>query len=519
MKDTVNTELLKKAGTGCSAETLKYYLFRGGLQHPEKPAYEWYDESQGQVRSVTYLELISDIAMLGTAFYAHGWRGETLGLTGRTDYSWILVFVTCICSGMTVLPLDPALSPEDLTWRLRHCKTGLVMADSAKAEELSSCTGDAGLRICHLSGLAGMLEEGRRLLTAGDHAWIDDYVNDKQRMLMLFTSGTGGKIKAAMLRQENLTAERFVWKGIRADHSKGMLTLPLFHIAGIKDLYGALLTGSTLYLCGGLKRLLKDYAYAKPVTVFMVPAQAEFICTMLKGRNAEEARRLLGGQLTGLRTSGAPMPENLRTIFRTWDIDITSDYGMTETGGPVSVSVMKDGRLYTKPGSVGRILDCLTVHIDNPDENGCGEVMISGIGVFDGYFEDPEETEKVLKDGWLHTGDIGRIDQDGYLYIVGRKKNVIILPSGKNIIPEELEKEILAIPEVKECMVFEKNGRLAVRIYAGPPDPGLEKLLLARIQAGNRKVPAYRMIVSVELATESLPKTSTGKIRREVSHD
>jgi long-chain acyl-CoA synthetase len=179
---------------------------------------------------------------------------------------------------------------------------------------------------------------------------------------------------------------------------------------------------------------------------------------------------------------------------------------------------LKDGKIFSKEGSVGHILDCIDVRVDTPDENGCGEVIISGISIFDGYFEDPEETEKILRDGWLHTGDIGRIDEDRYLYIVGRSKNILILSNGENIIPEELEKAVSAIPEVKECLVFKKDEKLAVRIYAGTPEPELEKHLSDEVRKLNRTAPAYKQIRIVELAAEPLPKTSTGKLKRENFH-
>lgn len=145
-------------------------------------------------------------------------------------------------------------------------------------------------------------------------------------------------------------------------------------------------------------------------------------------------------------------------------------------------------------------------------------MIISGISVFDGYFEDQEETEKILRDGWLHTGDIGRIDEDRYLYIVGRSKNILILSNGENIIPEELEKAVSAIPVVKECLVFKKDEKLAVRIYAGTPEPELENHLKDEVRKLNGTMPAYKQIRIVELAAEPLPKTATGKLKRENFH-
>ena len=517
MENNALAALIERAGANCSEETLKHYLFLNGLRHPEKPAYEWFDEEQGRVTGVTYRELISDIMALGTVFYRRGWKGQTLGLIGRTGYPWVLVFLTCICSDMVVLPLDPGLDALELLRRLRHCRTALVMSDEGIRSALVELPDHDGLECCSLSSVESLLKEGRALLESGACGWADDFVQDKQPALMIFTSGTGGKMKAAVIRQENLTAERLVWKGLEADKSKCLLTLPLFHIAGIGDLRGTLLVGTTAYLSGGLKYLLREYAYVRPVTTFMVPAQAELICNLLRGRSPEEGKQMLGGQLVALRTSGAPMPENMRSLFASWDIDITSDYGMTETCGPVSVSVMRDGRLYSKPGSVGRILDCLDVRIDAPDDNGHGEIIISGRSVFNGYFEDSEETEKILKDGWLYTGDVGYIDDDRYLFIVGRKKNVIVLPSGENIIPEELEREISGLPDVKECLVYEKDGSLAARVYAGETDSETESRLRNEIDALFRSGPSYRRLRFIELSPVPLPKTATGKLKREAA--
>ncbi|MBQ8076297.1 MAG: acyl--CoA ligase [Oscillospiraceae bacterium] len=514
MDNTSLMELIREAGANCSEETLKHFLFLNGISHPQKMAYEWFDEKKGRVTGVTYQELITDIMALGTVFYNNGWKGKTISIVGRTSFSWVLVFLTCICSDMVVLPLDPALDAEELAKRLHHCRAEVVFTDSdiqKTLEEQSTLGSDSLLSLAELESL---LEKGTAFLEAGDRAWIDDYVKDSQPALMIFTSGTGGKMKAAVIRQENLTAERFVWKGMEADKSKCLLTLPLFHIAGIGDLRGTLLVGTTAYLSAGLRHLLWDYQYAQPVTTFMVPAQAELICNLLKGRSPEEAKQMLGGRLVALRTSGAPMPENRRALFASWNIDVTSDYGMTETCGPVSVSVMKNSRLFSKPGSVGRILDCLDVRIDNPDENGRGEIIIAGRSVFDGYFEDPEETGKILQDGWLHTGDIGYIDEDRYLYIVGRKKNIIVLPSGENIIPEDPERVISGIPNVKECIVFEKSGSLAVRIYTGETGREIESEIEKEIEKLFRFGPSYRKIRCVEFSACPLPKTATGKLRR-----
>lgn len=584
-------ELIKKKADTCGVETMVHFLYANGLRHPDKPAYEWYDADADKICHVTYGELMANVASLGSVLYSRGFKGRRAALIGRTGYPWVLCFLASICSDIIVVPLDPTIGEEEMEKRLRHCKAdAMFVADDlsfyadafdkalksrtsgtaacedsvsdapgqgseigagaerstlvrdADAFGLDSETGavpegdaqaideDASgqdCRIIRFSDLPGLLAQGESLLTDGYADWVDDYISEKQPAFMIFTSGTGGKMKAAVIRQENPTLERFVWAGIEADKSKCHLTLPLYHIAGIGDLRGTILVGTTAYLGGGLRYLLKEYAYVKPVTGFMVPAQAELVRGLLQGKSVEEGRKLLGGRFVAIRSSGAPLPGVMRDFFRSYDIDITSDYGMTETCGPVSVSVMKDGRLFSKPGSVGRILDCIEVKIADPNELGHGEVLISGQCVFDGYFEDPEETAKVLKDGWLHTGDIGYVDEDRYLYIVGRKKNVIVTRSGENVIPEEMEDAIRRIPGVKECLVHEKDGKLAVKIYAGAPGEdqkpdldgeALRESIQEKIGMMNKGNPTYKRILSVEFTDAPLPKTATGKLIRDTGN-
>ena len=199
-------------------------------------------------------------------------------------------------------------------------------------------------------------------------------------------------------------------------------------------------------------------------------------------------------------------------MFIKYDIKVTSDYGMTETTGPVSVSMEKDGRIFSKEGSVGHILDCLEVKVDNPDENGYGEILISGQCVFDGYYKDKEETDSMLIDGWLHTGDIGYIDEDRFLFIVGRKKNVIILSSGENVIPEEIEKLLYGIPEVEECLVYEKDQSIAAKIFC--KGTASRQYIEGKVDKINAFLPSYKRISIIDMEAEPLPKTMSGKIRR-----
>lgn len=290
-------ELLKRA-CGCfERETVARTFFENGIRHPERHAYEWYDPEQDRIAFITYGGLMTQIAALGSELYRLGFRGKTVALVGKTSYPWVLFFLTALCSDMTAVPLDPSLGGEELAKRLRHCKADLVVAES---ESPLAAAEIPGVRRLCFSDTRRLLGAGARLLLTHTGAWPGALLREKQPCLMVFTSGTGGKMKAAVLRQENLTMERFVWRDLLNSTDKSLLTYPLSHIAGIGHLRGTLLTGTTTYLSAGIRELLRELAFVKPALVFVVPAQAALLLELLNGCSAEEGRKRLGGNLKGI---------------------------------------------------------------------------------------------------------------------------------------------------------------------------------------------------------------------------
>ena len=507
----MNKKIFEKKLSNCENETLSYFFFQNALRVPDKKAFEWFDEEKGKVVGISYDELFRDITGLGTALYGLSYRKKTIALIGDRSYEWVLSFLTMVCSNAIVVPMDPKLETKELIERIKFSDAQVCIADDT-LKLWSSGDLPGNLKMHKMSEIMDMTAGGLEEVLRGNEEWISDPICNKQQVVMMFTSGTGGKNKAALIRQENFTLERYVWSGLEMENNTCLITLPLYHIAGIGDLRGTLLVGTTAYLSSGLRHLLKEYAYARPRIGFMVPAQAMLLYEVLSGKDKEEARALIGGNFSAIRATGAPLPDKIREMFKSYDIKVTSDYGMTETCGPVSVSMVKDGEIFSKEGSVGHIIDCLDVFVENPDENGCGEIVISGQCVFDGYYKDPEQTQAILRDGKLYTGDIGRIDEDRFLFIVGRKKNVIILSSGENVIPEELENMIYKVPEVKECLVFQKDDAIVAKVYCGS-EADAEKVE-SDIKLLNKKLPSYKQIRSILLQDTPLEKTSSGKIRR-----
>ena len=509
-------ELIERKLKCSGEETLAFYILKCAMNCPDTAALEWFDEDKGCINAVTYRQLAADILALGAAFHAKALSGKTLALSGKTGYYRVLSFITCLFCDIITVPLDPSLTSGELKKKLLHCRADLLIADddvAKKTQDISDFT------VIPTENVSEMLSYGRDLIKNGDNGIADIPVPNNARCLILFTSGTGGKMKAAVLRQENLSLERFVWEGLGVQGGKSLLILPLFHIAGIKNLYGCLMAGGTLYLSSGLKYLTAEYAYVKPVHLFCVPAQAELICSLLEGKSCEEGKKLLGGSLELIRTSGAPLSESIRDRLHPFGIETSSDYGMTEAGGPVAVTFRKNGSFVSKAGAVGHILDCIDVRIVSPDINGNGEIVISGQCVFDGYLGDIEETNKVIRNGSIYTGDIGYIDDEGFLYIRGRTKNVIILSSGENVIPEELEKEIMKINGVHECLVFSDTDKIATAIYAPKACDSEHERLIAELRRLNSSLPSWKRIGRFIFTKDPLPRTSTGKLLRNGLYD
>ena len=503
--------LLLQACSCFEQETISRCIFENGIRHPGRHAYEWYDPRTDQVEFITYGGLITQIAVLGSELYRLGFKGKTIALIGKASYPWILFFLAALCGDMVVLPLDPDLDGGAVAKRLRHCRVSLVVTES---ENTLSKAEIQGIQRLYFKDTSQMLRSGSALLRAHRGDWPGTLIREKQPCLMVFTSGTGGGMKAAVLRQENLTVERFVWRDLLNSKDKSLLTYPLNHIAGIGHLRGTLLTGSTTFLSRGLRELLDELNFVRPAVLFVVPAQTTLLFEILNGCTIEEGRKRLGGNLKGIVNKGAPLPEKMRELFALYGIDIVSEYGLTECCGGVTASCVRDGKLWSKPGSVGMVIEGLDVSIDCPDEHGIGEVIIMGQNVFDGYFEDESQTRTILYDGAIHTGDLGYLDEERFLYIVGRKKNIIISPSGENIIPEELEAELYRIPGVKECLVYEKDGEAAARIYTGSADAMENERFKEVLRSINRSLPVYKRIKQFELSSEPLLKTGSGKIRR-----
>ena len=507
-------ELMCDVFSQCDGETFRKYFLGNVFKTPEKTAVEWRDSKTGAIRSLSYWELAKKATALAAYLYEEGCAGQTVAIAADKSAEWIFACVACFTYGITFVPIDQTCGSSEIIHRVSFCQAYLLFTDSAH------CLRDAcpsGVKEICLEDMKRLIAKGEEHIARGTAFSAHDLSRkETDRSLMIFTSGTGGKTKCAVLLEKNLTPERFLWTGIGLDRYPCLSLLPFCHVAGIKDIIGALITGTSIFVGSDIRYLIDDYLYVQPVCVTLVPLQAKFYAKLLEGKSAEQARDILGSRIKVLRLVGAPVSESLRELYAQWDIEIHSNYGLSETCGTLSCSYRRNGKIYSKPGSVGRVIDGVDVKIDKPDANGNGEILVKGQIVFDGYLNDAEETAAVFSGEWLKTGDIGHMDEDRCLYIRGRKKNIIVLSNGENIVPEELERKIAEFPYVKECLVFEEGGMLCVRVVL---DPG-ENFECRRatvedaLRNLNKELPFFMRLEKTEITDVPLLKTASGKIIR-----
>ena len=507
-------ELLEKKLENSQEETFARYFLRHVFLTPDQLAVQWRDAAGGEIRALSYRTLAETTAGIASALTGQGLAGKPVALAGSKSIQWFLICVTCLTWGFPVVPLDENLEKTELAARVRTSGAGVLFTDQkCRLEELCP------------DGVAEMsLDETENLAARGKKLLDDESVFasaaagclETDRALLLFTSGTEGGTKCAVLCQRTLPPEKYLWLGIEMDKYTCLSLLPFSHVAGFKDIVGALITGTCIFLSTGLKNFFRDFLYVQPVSVTMVPIQAKFIASVLEGKTASDVANVLGGNIRMLRLVGAPVGPETKNKFEDLGIRIHSNYGLTEACGTVSCSFMEAGEISSRPGSSGRVIPGVEVKIDHPDDFGNGEILLKGPIVFDGYLNAPAETEAAFRDGWLCTGDLGHVDPDRSLYLIGRAKNVIVLSGGEKIIPEELENRISALPYVRECIVYGEEDTVAAHIVL-EPGGDMDQRRAAAEQAFSllrSSLPYIQRPQKVTFAYEPLPRTDSGKIKR-----
>ena len=518
---------------------------------------------------ITYSQFASDIKSLGTALINTGLSKKKVAIISPNRYEWCVSYLAITTSDMVVVPLDRALPNNEIEDLIIRSKAEAVIFDKKYSEVFSKLAkekiSNLSYFICmdNIDGFttySSLIQKGHSLLVNGDTKYDNVVIDNKKMSIMLFTSGTTSISKAVALSQSNICEDIYAlaqMTDIRKDDTF-LSFLPLHHTfeSTCTFLYGTF-SGITVAFCDGLKYVQKNLAEFKVTGFVCVPlmleimykkikkgieeqGKAKLVATMSKISNGllkigiDIRRKVfkqildnLGGKLRILIAGGAAMSKDAIQGFLDLGINLLQGYGLTETSPVVAGENDKCKRC----GSVGFPLPGINVKIANPDKDGIGEIAVQSPTVMLGYVDNPEATNEVLKDDWFYTGDLGYFDKDGFLFITGRKKDVIVLKNGKNIFPEEIEILINKLPYVSESMVFGRpledgdykicakivyNKEVVNEMFPNISESDLHEKVWEDIKENvNHKMPAYKYIREIILTDAPLIKTTTQKVKRQ----
>lgn len=549
-------------------ELIDYVLKR----YPKNVAYKYKKNpaaKEPEYIEKTYEQACSDIKSLSTKLLNMGLKEKRIVLIGNNSYEWCISYLAVTCGDMVIVPLDKSLPENEIETLIKRSKAEVAIFDSKYFEVMKKIKNNTNLKtfICmqdiednEVQNISQLINEGKKLIENGDKKYSEIILKNNEASILLFTSGTTNSPKAVMLSQHNICSNFCAY----TSHFKILPTdtllsfLPIHHTfeSSITILYG-FYSGATIAFCDGLKHIqknLKEYG----VTIFVaVPLVMETmykkILKTIKDNGKEEtikkamnisntllkfkidARKKIfkqvlaafGGKLRVVLYGAASMDKDTIIGLTSFGIKLVQGYGLTESS-PV-IAAEGEGKNQTRPGSVGYPLDNVQVKIDNPDADGIGEILARGPNIMLGYCDDEEQTKEALQDGWLRTGDFGYIDKDGFIFVTGRKKDVIVLRNGKNVYPQEIEFLINKLAYVKESLVYqrEKNAQdtmLCVKIvydeslieeqFGKLTKDEYKKRIWEDIKNINKTLPTFKHIKNISITTEELAKTTTQKIKR-----
>ena len=492
-------------------------------KYPDIPAVRWIVKKQ--IPEKTYAELNSDRNKVASALLKNGFEGKQIAMIGSGAYEWIATYLGIVSAKMTAVPLDPLLPPLELCDLINRSDSEALFI----APKLASLI-DTVKENCPAVRLYVILnqEPSKDPSILSFKEFIADEsgeaISDEKRpdpddvSTIIFTSGTTGKPKGVMLSQQNLYDD-VTNVIVNFEPGTTMLSvLPVHHAyCLVMDWLKGFSSGATLYINDTLLHMIRNIGIVKPQILLMVPLMIETIGKRLAAVNPdvpkrEVAKQVLGENLEYIFSGGAHLDPSYITLFEEYGIKVCEGYGMSECSPTISTN----GQNGNKPGSVGKVLANMQVRFVD------GEIQVKGSNVMKGYYKMPKETEEAFMDGWLRTGDLGHIDEDGYLYITGRLKNLIILSNGENVSPEEIENVMLTDDLVGEVVIAGEENGLAARIY---PDPDVAEArglspeevaaaLQGILDAYNKTQPSYRAITSLKIRKYPFIKNSTKKIIR-----
>ena len=550
---------------------LKDMLNQTGEVYGDRPAYIFKTEEKGKFRTITHKEFRENINALGTTLIQMGLKDKRIALISENRYEWELSYLAVASGVGVIVPLDKALPDNELESLILRSQVEAIIYSSKYDVIMNTLREKKNTNLKYFISMdleentqgiyaeKALVEKGKKLLTDGNKTYIDAKIDSEKMGIMLFTSGTTAMSKAVMLSHKNLVTNvmDIIQRFDLTDEDRFLSFLPLHHVfeCTVGFLYPISIGGSIAF-CEGVKHMAENIKEFEITAMISVPAVFDIIyrkvmktiekkgklANLEKGKKVsqfllkmkidlrkqlfKEVHESLGPKLKLVVTGGAALDPETEKGFNDLGFDVEQGYGLTETAPVIAAETPKCRRL----GSIGKKFPSVEVKIDDPDEEGIGELMAKGPSIMLGYYENEEATKSALEsDGWFHTGDLARIDKDGYIYISGRKKSVIVLNNGKNVFPEEIETLLNKVEGIKETFVFEKieddgdvkvcveivyDKELIKELYNIEGEENIKEFLWDKVKEVNKLMPKYKYVREMVITEEPLIKTTTLKIKR-----
>ena len=550
---------------------LKDMLNQTGEIYGDRPAYIFKTEEKGKFRIITHKAFRENINALGTTLIQTGLKDKRIALISENRYEWELSYLAVVAGVGVIVPLDKALPDNELESLILRSQVEAIIYSSKYDAIMNTLREKKNTNLKYFISMdleenaqgiyaeKALVEKGKKLLADGNKTYIDAKIDAEKMGIMLFTSGTTAMSKAVMLSHKNLVTNvmDIIQRFDLTDEDRFLSFLPLHHVfeCTVGFLYPISIGGSIAF-CEGVKHMAENIKEFEITAMISVPAVFDIIyrkvmktiekkgklANLEKGKKVsqfllkmkidlrkqlfKEVHESLGPKLKLVVTGGAALDPETEKGFNDLGFDVEQGYGLTETAPVIAAETPKCRIL----GFIGKKFPSVEVKIDDPDEEGIGELMAKGPSIMLGYYENEEATKSALEsDGWFHTGDLARIDKDGFIYISGRKKSVIVLNNGKNVFPEEIETLLNKVEGIKETFVFEKkeddgdvkvcveivyDKELIKELYNIEGEENIKEFLWDKVKEVNKLMPKYKYVREMVITEEPLIKTTTLKIKR-----
>ncbi len=568
------TKLKNSAHEPTTYKTIKEVFDRSTTLYKDRDFILEKFEKKGEYKKITFGKFREDVINLGTALESLPDLKEKRAIViGENTYYWYVSYMSLLCSSFIAVPVDKELPENEIINLANRSRAEIIIYSKKKKETIEKIKSkltktklfvemysDAELNTeTKTIGIENLIKKGKEKVDNNDDSFMKIQIDPEEFKVLIFTSGTTANSKGVMICNrnlaENINAVSAYVKLYPED--RFFSVLPLHHT--YESTIGFLLplaTGTSIAVCEGLKHIVQNLKETEPTIILAVPLLIEsiyrkinsniekshkeglvnsmiHITNALSAVNIDIKRKVfreihenLGGKLRFIVSAAAPIDEKVGKWVQDIGIVFLQGYGLTETAPIAALTPEYEPTV----GSVGKPVICAEIKIDDPDEKGEGEILIKSTTLMLGYYEDEEATKEAIQDEWFHSGDIGRVDEKGYIYITGRCKNVIVTQNGKNIYPEEIELSLGKIKEIKECMVYGKEDEgkelvITARVIPNREyieevhgkditDEEIHKIIWKQIKEINKGLTSYKAIKQLEIKNTEFVKTTTMKIKR-----